>query len=284
MGNEAPSPMPEIEEGVADSLKIMIVGKPGIGKSSLVNGLLGKYVAEVKSGIFTAGITRVVEPHMIEHNGITATVYDTPGLLDSTLDNKEIMSIIKRESSKVDLLLLCINNSDNRFIKEDENNTIIERLKKSLDKPVWSKTLVVLTFSNQLIDSLNLEYHSNRANVKRKFYEHIETWNDIMKKTLPPEFCGVIPTGHIKQGKLLKGDKYHWLSNFWEKCFLSLQDDGKKAALVLLNKARLTKKENIAIKGELENTEITVTDKMVGYFQDLKHKFLTTFPWLEPYL
>ena len=271
-----------IQHGVAKSINIMIVGKPGIGKSTLVNGLLGQDVAIVgqMGQIYTEGVTRLVTTHKVDHNGITATVYDTPGLLDSSLDQSVIVRHIQEVFSNVDLLLLCIRTADSRFINDDENNRIIKLLEDSLGKGVWRKTLVTLVFANELIGNLKTTLGNNKLAITRNFQETKKSWDDIFKRRLPG-YCGVIPTGHINQGKLLEWDKYYWLTNFWEKCFLSLQDDSKKAALVQLNKSRLTKEVDVTIKGKLEETKITITDELEDILRRLFTRFTETLAWLS---
>ena len=276
---------PVIEGGVDDSINIMIVGKPGIGKSTLINGLLGQNVAAVGEVgmIYTEGVTRIVKEYKFENNGITGVVYDTPGLLDSTLDQDEIIGQIREAFSKVDLLLLCIRNSETRVIEGDENNTIIKLLEESLGESVWRKTLVTLVFANELVSSLKVTLEGNSLAIKKKFHDNLSTWDGIMGKKLPG-YCGVIPTGHIKQGKLLESDKYHWLTNFWEKCFQSLKEDSKKAALVQLNKNRFTNEVDVEIKGKVEETQITVTEEVSDKLRQFSESFTQTFEWLRSFV
>ena len=256
--------MPEVD--VAGSITVMVVGKPGIGKSTLVNGLLGQNVAEVgrKRKIYTEGVTTAVKDYKLEHNRITARVYDTPGLLDPTLQ-EETMSKIEAAYSEVDLLLLCIRITNDRFIEGDENNTIIDLLEKSGEK-IWRKTLVVLVFANEMVSGLKVGVTDLCA--KTDFLECLKSWEEVLRSRIP-EIRGVVPTGHISQGKILKSDKYHWLSNFWGTCFMSLADDSKRAALLQLNRRRFTNNVNVSIRGTLEERQITITDQLKEAFTNL---------------
>jgi predicted GTPase len=59
------------------TLKLVLVGKSGVGKSSMVNSLLGCELARVDR--WRVG-THVTEKYFLEMRGINLLVFDTPGL------------------------------------------------------------------------------------------------------------------------------------------------------------------------------------------------------------
>ena len=66
-------------EEAPNALKLVVVGQVNVGKSSLVNFLLGDRKADVDSVPMTEGVTR----YLVDEGGERLAVYDTPGYQDS---------------------------------------------------------------------------------------------------------------------------------------------------------------------------------------------------------
>ena len=64
------------------SLRILITGKTGAGKSALVNGIVGKYVA--KEGETLDPETSTVVEYRTTIQDVEVVIYDSPGLQDGT--------------------------------------------------------------------------------------------------------------------------------------------------------------------------------------------------------
>ena len=92
-----------------DGIKVVIIGKPNVGKSSLFNALLGQKRAIVTSN---AGTTRDILDEYISINGIPVRLMDTAGLRKAEDEAESIGINMAKDALKyADLLLLVIDGS-----------------------------------------------------------------------------------------------------------------------------------------------------------------------------
>ncbi len=99
----------EISEIIKDGIKTAIIGKPNVGKSSLLNGLLRERKAIVTD---IAGTTRDIVEGKVNIGGIILNLIDTAGI-HSTSDVIEQIGVEKslKELDKADLVILVFDNS-----------------------------------------------------------------------------------------------------------------------------------------------------------------------------
>ncbi len=102
---------------IKDGLKVAIVGKPNVGKSSLLNALMGEEKAIVTD---IAGTTRDIVEGDINLNGIVLHLLDTAGIRESN-DVVENIGVNKAKETleKADLVLVVLDGT-NSLTKEDE--------------------------------------------------------------------------------------------------------------------------------------------------------------------
>jgi tRNA modification GTPase len=109
---------------IKDGIDVAIIGKPNVGKSSILNMLLGEEKAIVTD---IAGTTRDVVEGSISLNGIMLNFIDTAGIRE-TDDVVEKFGVQKslETMNKANLILFVLNN--NEIITKDEEE-IIKQLK-----------------------------------------------------------------------------------------------------------------------------------------------------------
>ena len=160
---------------IKNGIDVALVGRPNVGKSSLLNALTGEDKAIVTS---ISGTTRDIIEGSMNLNGINLNIIDTAGIRE-TDDTVEKIGVTKSKDmiNKADLVILLLNNNE-KLTKEDEeildsvkdkkhiifvNKTDLER---KLDVDKLSKTNIVYgntvdngglsDLKNKIIDLFNL--------------------------------------------------------------------------------------------------------------------------------
>ena len=119
---------------IKEGIKVALVGKPNVGKSSLLNALLGESKAIVTD---IAGTTRDVVEGEINLNGVILHLLDTAGIRESN-DTVESIGVNKSKEviSKADLVIVLLDASK-ELDKEDKD--ILDLVKDVSHVVVYNK-------------------------------------------------------------------------------------------------------------------------------------------------
>ena len=125
---------------IKDGIKVAIVGKPNVGKSSILNALVGEDKAIVTD---IAGTTRDVVEGEINLNGIVLHLLDTAGIRES----KDVVEAIgvnraKKSIEDAELVIVVLDGSNNL----DESDKEILELTKN------SNRIIIYNKADKIID------------------------------------------------------------------------------------------------------------------------------------
>ncbi len=132
--------------------RVVIVGRPNVGKSSIFNWLDGRRLAVVDD---MAGVTRDRQATLIEHDDRFFELVDTGGMGIEDVDNltKQVEAQIEAGIDEADLLLFVVDTKSGLTPLDEK---VAERLRK-IEKPIL---LLANKTDHAGLDNSALEFHS----------------------------------------------------------------------------------------------------------------------------
>lgn len=235
------------------SASILLTGRTGAGKSSLINGMVGRQVTA--EGHTLERCTSKVEKHIIKYKNVTITVWDSPGLQDGLNKEKDyIQDMQKQGCANTDLVLYCAKMNDTR-LGQDESEAI-RKLTKGLSGAFWENTVFVLTFANATTPPPSYDYVNLNKSEKLKtdteyFNRRLKQWEEKLKGAvrdvgIDPDIVARIPVVAVgyETTQEIPGYCDNWLSNLWMTSVHRMKE-GSQPALLIANKHRIKRPDQV---------------------------------------
>lgn len=216
------------------SIRILVTGKTGTGKSALINGLIGQKVA-VEGDTLNPQTSKVQQiKRMVQ--GVSMSIFDSPGLQDGTEREQEYLEDMQWKCRSVDLVLYAIRMTDQRVHAEDTR--AMKKLTTAFGVEFWTRAVFVLTFANEVQDPIDPEDEvKNEAHFKKR----LEIWKEFLPEiieervNIPAEIARsipIIPVGYYSI-RDLPGQKY-WFTQFWLAAVNRMKEAEANGAMYML--------------------------------------------------
>ena len=237
------------------SVNIFITGKTGTGKSSLVNGIVGRQVAE--EGAALDPHTTKVTSYKSTIDNVTVTVWDSPGLQDGTENEAEYIKDIKQNCKDADLFIYCIRMSETRFVRDNRDIRAMHILNDELSMAMWENAIFVLSFANDVVDGGEEDLGLTGKELEDHFNTKLTDWTERLHQTLEhelgvPDFLAqrvrVIPAGYHTAPELIEKSGDFWLSKLWMGALYAAKSKAQPA-LIKINEHRLKTLEDVGQDG-----------------------------------
>lgn len=216
-------------------LSILLTGKTGVGKSRLVNALVGKRVA--LEGQQKKPCTATVNEYRTVVNDTEILVWDSPGLQDGKCNEQLYLEDMREKVHELDLMIYCIKMDDKRFHEDDKD--AIRTLTREFGKNLWKNAVIALTFANKIDDP-------DGGDEREYFSRDLRFWQDEIDQFLACDSLleldstirdgiPLVPVGITK--KLCLPTIENWFTNFWLICYQRMKISSR-VALLRINKNR----------------------------------------------
>ena len=236
-------------------------GKTGVGKSSLLNGIVGKQAFE--EGEDFDPMTSEVKVHECEKAGVRVVIYDTPGLQDGSREEAKYLRSMKEKCKNAHLLLYCISMLETRSDLSCHDSAV-KKISDELGPEVWENSIIVLTFANVFEDRLK---DDGVKSIKKDMESKVKEWEGHMRSSLRASGVKeevlknvVAVLAGYGENPHLESQQY-WLSNVWSTSLSRMKEEAY-AAMVMISFSRFCKDEDVKpedFKGDISKQPLVFT-------------------------
>ena len=208
---------------LSNSVDMLVTGKLGAGKSSLINVIVRKNVAKVGHTLEIG--TDTLQALSFKYHNVDITIWDSPGLQDELgKDEEYIRDMYRKGCANSDLVLFCIE-MESRV--RDFKGAEIKKLTIGLGKQIWNNAVFVMTLANRYVYTIlsyecgqKLTPDEDHKRTRDFFKKRLEEWKvklvgAVVETGVDAKIAAnipIVPAGcHIEHGL---PDYDNWLTCF----------------------------------------------------------------------
>ena len=182
---------------------MMVIGEAGQGKSTLINGLLGKEVA-TEGDSFVPGMLKIQQYHL-NQNGVKIGIWDAPGFgVESPEEDEKVVEQLRSsDCHPIDMALFCIRMDAMRIPNRVHIDTIKKLTDEVFGRKFWRYCLFVLTFANNVEqfcppgEEMELYFSQQCIDIEDQLRKALKKHVGLEDKEL--ERVRVVPVGSCKK-------------------------------------------------------------------------------------
>ena len=225
-----------LSDNCQNHFSILVTGKTGVGKSRLVNALVGRQVAQ--EGRLRTACTDAVTAHQAVIDGVKVVIWDSPGLQDGSCNERLYLADMKDKLDRAgfDVMIYCLSMTETRFHDADKN--AIRAMTEYFGQDLWKKAVVALNFANRISDPDEEDEVAYFMNEKYSWDKAIDDFFAELKISCNVrDALPIVPTGTYKKLRLPTCE--NWLSKLWISCYC-VMSNSSAITWYRMNKDRLT--------------------------------------------
>ncbi|MEH2266091.1 GTPase [Nostoc sp.] len=211
----------------------LLIGRTGVGKSSLINKLMDK---EVTATSRRKATTLDVKFYDNDINGVKFTIVDTPGLCDDIAEegkDQKYIELIRSEVNSIDLLWFVTPIYEPR-IRRDELDGI-KIITEMFGIDIWKHSIIIFTFADKADDDYLIQLEERTQDIQEAIAKVIETttrkYTNINQIELEiargKEIASQIPSVAADNKKSEKTpDGKNWVAELYTQAFVRISERG----------------------------------------------------------